>query len=723
MDKKKEEDLQKIEWLLEKEDSQKKKDKQSYIPFYGDVTELNTERTILDLVGKDTLEMLCTDTMDLLDTSVAVYEKNGDYAYGLFCSGWCQLMDAASRKLCNTNDNKVALSCGKWLCHENCWHDSAKQAIKIGKPTDIDCIGGIKLYAEPIYANNQVIGTINIGYGNPPTDEKTLKELSQKYRIDYNTLLARAREYKPRPPFIIDIAKKRLHNITLLIGKIVESAQKGKQLIESGEKYQTVFENTGTATILVKEDKTISLVNNQFEKLSGYSKEEIENKMKWSDLVVLEDLEKMEKYHQSRRQNREAPPNEYEFRGRDKRGNIKSIFMKIDLIPGTSQSIASMMDITKTKETKKKLLYRIEIERIITSISTKFVGISPEYLDSEINRLLREIGEFTHIDRSYIFLFSENDNLISNTHEWCAQGIKPQIHNLQKLSSSIFPWWMEKLTKNEVIHVPDVGKLPLQANTEKETLQAQDVQSVLVVPISNSTKLVGFIGFDAVHSKKYWGKEDIALLRTLGDIINGALERLESEKKLKKTLEATIRTMSKMIDARDPYTSGHQERVTKLATRIASDLKLSKDQRRAIRIAALIHDIGKIGIPSEILTKPTKLSNIEFSLIKNHSQMGYDILKGIDFAYPIAKIILQHHERINGSGYPNHLQRKEIILEAKIIAVADVVEAMSSHRPYRAALGIDVALEEITKNKGILYEPEVVDVCIKLFREKGFKFE
>jgi len=148
-----------------------------------------------------------------------------------------------------------------------------------------------------------------------------------------------------------------------------------------------------------------------------------------------------------------------------------------------------------------------------------------------------------------------------------------------------------------------------------------------------------------------------------------------------------------------------------------------KDKIEGIKIAALIHDVGKINLPAEILSKPGKLSEVEFNLIKNHSQIGYDILKKVDFLWPIAEIVFQHHEKINGSGYPRGLKGDEILLEAKIICVADVVEAMSSHRPYRPALGIGKALEEISQNKGILYDPEVVDVCLKLFKEKGFKFE
>jgi len=188
-------------------------------------------------------------------------------------------------------------------------------------------------------------------------------------------------------------------------------------------------------------------------------------------------------------------------------------------------------------------------------------------------------------------------------------------------------------------------------------------------------------------------------------------------------MDTMIETISKIVDARDPYTSDHQSRVTQLSVSIALELELPREKVKGIKTASLIHDIGKIGIPSEILSKSKKLSDIEFSLIKEHPQTGYNILKDIDFPYPVAQIVLQHHERIDGSGYPNGLKGDEILLEAKIIGVADVVEAMSSHRPYREALGVDVALEEITRNKGVLYDPKIVDICVKLFKEKGFNFE
>jgi len=194
----------------------------------------------------------------------------------------------------------------------------------------------------------------------------------------------------------------------------------------------------------------------------------------------------------------------------------------------------------------------------------------------------------------------------------------------------------------------------------------------------------------------------------------------ESLRLLKESFKETIEAVSKMAEMRDPYTAGHQRRVAKLSVAIAKELGLAQETLEAIELAATVHDIGKIQIPSEILTKPTKLTDLEYEIIKNHPQAGYDILKDIKFSYPIAKIILQHHERLDGSGYPNRLKGDEILLEAKIISVADVVEAMASHRPYRASLGVDFALGEIEKYKGVWYEESIVDICIKLFREQNY---
>jgi len=213
---------------------------------------------------------------------------------------------------------------------------------------------------------------------------------------------------------------------------------------------------------------------------------------------------------------------------------------------------------------------------------------------------------------------------------------------------------------------------------------------------------------------------------TIEDITSRKLaeeELKQTLEKLRKSLIGTIQALSLTVETRDPYTAGHQKSVSNLARAIAQEMGLPKDTIDNIRMAGAIHDIGKISVPAEILSKPGKLSDIEFSLIKVHSQSGYDILKDVGLPYPVAEIVLQHHERLDGSGYPQGLNDDQILPEAKIVAVADVVEAMSSHRPYRPAKGIDAALEEIKKNKGTLYDTQVVEACLRLFRENGFSFE
>jgi len=211
--------------------------------------------------------------------------------------------------------------------------------------------------------------------------------------------------------------------------------------------------------------------------------------------------------------------------------------------------------------------------------------------------------------------------------------------------------------------------------------------------------------------------ERTAQLSNLAEKLKKSLEKQH------KSMEGIIQTIALTVETRDPYTAGHQRRVARLSQAIAQEMGFSKKKIEGIHLTGMIHDLGKIHIPSEILSKPCGLSDIEFSLIKVHSEVGYGTLKDIDFPWPIAKIVLQHHERINGSGYPFGLKDKEILTEAKVLIVADVVEAIASHRPYRPSLGIEAALEEIIRNKGILYDPDVVDVCVKLFWEKGFKFE
>jgi len=200
-----------------------------------------------------------------------------------------------------------------------------------------------------------------------------------------------------------------------------------------------------------------------------------------------------------------------------------------------------------------------------------------------------------------------------------------------------------------------------------------------------------------------------------------AFELNASYERIRMILEGTVLAMSKIVESRDPYTAGHQQQVARIAGVVAQKMALPQDSVDAVRISAALHDIGKIAVPSEILTKPGRLSHLEMEMVRTHPQNAYDILKTIAFPYPIAQIILQHHERMDGSGYPQGLKDREILLEARILGIADVIEAMSSHRPYRPAMGIDAAIAEIAGCRGVLYDPAVVDACLDIYKGEGQK--
>lgn len=200
-------------------------------------------------------------------------------------------------------------------------------------------------------------------------------------------------------------------------------------------------------------------------------------------------------------------------------------------------------------------------------------------------------------------------------------------------------------------------------------------------------------------------------------------QELMALRQLKDAFESVVMGFGRLVEARDPYTAGHQRRVAQLGYALAREMGLDASTREAVRIASLIHDVGKIYVPAEFLNRPGRLSEVEFAVIRSHPQVGYDIMKPLDSHWPLSELVYQHHERLDGSGYPRGLAGDDILMEARVISVADVVEAMASHRPYRPSRGLDGALDEIRKNAGTLYDRDVVEVCLRLFERDNFTFE
>jgi putative nucleotidyltransferase with HDIG domain len=409
--------------------------------------------------------------------------------------------------------------------------------------------------------------------------------------------------------------------------------------------------------------------------------------------------------------------------------NEEEISLFKEVTEDISFALHSIEEEKERKEFEKALEYKARFENMVLDISTKFINLTPDKIPREIERALGEIGTFADVDRCYLLQFSADGSGIEDEYVWYAEGIEQEVEIPEQDILKKLSWAAKKLSKTESIYVASVDKLPPEAKKEKRLLLSVGIKSLLLTPLVSSGSVIGCIGFDSLLKEKHWSDEIVYLLKITGQIFANALERKmydeqlnESFQKMQRALEGTVQALSSIIEKKDPYTAGHQNRVAELAVAIGREMGLSEERLEDLRFAGLLHDIGKIHIPAEILNKPYSLNKVEKSLIKTHSRIGYEILKSIDFPGPVPEIVLQHHERIDGSGYPDGVSGKDILVEAQILGVSDVVESMSSKRPYRSAIGVKSVLKEIKDSSGILFAPDVVKACIKIFKEEKFTF-
>ncbi len=393
--KKAEGELKRIEWMLSRKpvsdfDAQIEK----YGSGYGDLTELNRDGIILKSIGHQRLKSFANDYLELLGTSSAIYELNGDYAFGIFASGWCRMMDSASRKLCGTPDNVKALKSGHWLCHESCWTDCSKKAIAEREPMDIECKGGIRIYTVPIFAGENVIGAINFGYGDPPKDPQKLNMLANLYHLKYDDLFREATTYDSRPPYIIEMAKKRLNSTARLIGSMVETNQAMEALQESEKQISSIFRSApiGIGSVV---NRVLSKVNDRLCEMTGYD----ESAMIGQSARILYPSDKdfafvgREKYAQIA----DHGTGTVETRWQKKDGTILDVLLSstpVDLQDQSKGVTFTALDITERKQAEKELNHAHEkILTILDSIdSTVYVA------DMDTNEILfmnkRMINDF-----------------------------------------------------------------------------------------------------------------------------------------------------------------------------------------------------------------------------------------------------------------------------------------------------------------------------------------
>lgn len=393
---------------------------------------------------------------------------------------------------------------------------------------------------------------------------------------------------------------------------------------------------------------------------------------------------------------------------------------------GETFAYCGYRDISDRKKTEERLRYHSSLQNLLARVSHRFV-VPSEEIGYLIGQSLEDFGRFFQADLCRLIQFDGTGKVIRSLgwHDGDPTERSLEFERLARgISPKDIPWLWSRLKEDDVVVVNVSDVLPQQAILEKQILTASGADNFLFYPLILRGELSGLIGLGR-SSRLGDRSEGMSDFYVFSSIISAALERQEGEKTLQAnyltiqdTFESSIKTMGEMLAARDPYTARHQKNVSRLADLIAGRLGMDDDFRKGLKISVLVHDIGKIRVPTEILNKPGLLSSLEFDMIKEHPQIGEEILSNIRFPWPVATIVAQHHERVDGSGYPGRLSARDILPQAKVLAVADVVEAMTSHRPYRPGLGLAAALDEIGRGKGSLYDPAAVDACMGLLRTR-----
>jgi len=481
--------------------------------------------------------------------------------------------------------------------------------------------------------------------------------------------------------------KGKLSLLCVAIARELEDArirnkqkQAEQELRQSEEKYRTILENIEDGYYEVDLSGRFTFFNESMRKTLGYSSEELMgmNYRKFTDEKYAKKL-----FHTFNKVfNTGEPSKEFDWQLLRKDGTRRYIEVSVSLVKDASGNPAGFRGISRD------ITERKNAENLIRESEAKYRNIFENAMEGIYQVTLG--GHIVTVNKAFARM---------------AGYASPQ-----ELIDSI------KDVSTELYFRPEDRNRFLEIIAEKGSVEGFEVEfikkdgSVFWVILNART-----VTDEQGHTLYNEGlAEDITLRKKAEKQLQHSLESL------KRATNTTIQVLVSALESKDPYTAGHQAKSANLACAIAKEMGLDKEIIEGIRMAGIIHDIGKISVPAEILTKPSKLTDIEFLLVKEHAQSGYEMLKDVESPWPLAQIVYQHHERMDGSGYPRKLKGEEIILEARILSVADVVEAMASHRPYRASLGIEAALAEIEKNRGILYDSVVADACLRLFQENGY---
>jgi len=544
---------------------------------------------------------------------------------------------------------------------------------------------------------NQAAATLT-GFSSPEElmQDDIMKRVSEGDRKRFTTLLAIGLR-KEQSPLIEDVrfttndGREAWLSITckkidyqgkpaglVALREVTDRKRTEERLLASQERNRLLIENANEGIVVIQ-DEVLKFANPKTQELFGHPVQELILRP-MADIIHPEDRQTVMEQHFKRLRG-DRVPHVQEFRIVDKAGNTKWVELNGVVLSWGERpaDLCFVRDITQRKLAEEALHQSEERFRNLVENTSDWVwevdtSGTYTYVGPRVRDILGYEPEEVVGKMPFHFMTAQESARVASIFESCVAAKKPFA-------------FVENVCLHKDGHMVFVERS--------------------AVPFFDAAgNVCGFRGVDRDISERKCAEEELQ----------------NSYQKLENTLDGVIQAMALTVEIRDRHTAGHQRRVTELAHAIARELGLSGERSRAVRIAGLLHDLGKITIPTEILSKPGRLTDMEFAIIKTHPKAGYEILKSIDFPWPVADIVVQHHERMDGSGYPAGLKGDQSTLEARILAVADVVEAMASHRPYRPALGVDRALKEIIGNRGQLYDADVVDACLAVFNTGAFRF-
>jgi PAS domain S-box-containing protein/putative nucleotidyltransferase with HDIG domain len=560
---------------------------------------------------------------------------------------------------------------------------------------------------------------------------RLVEELLQKGEIIFDSTHFR-KDHSIMPVEIharlMDLDDRRL---ILSVARDMTARRQGEDALRaSEEKFRLLISNLPAVVFLGYADGAVNLFDDQVEQLTGYAQGEFNSRsLKWVDLIHEEDISRAKEKFLLALKTDKSYVREYRIKTKDN----KTLWIqeRSHIVCNPEGRIlyinGVLFDISERKRTEERIDDLNILLKTITEINEDLLRVKsePQLFQDTCDRLSR----IPYVRCAWIGLVRP-DSFEVTPVAWA--GVEEGY-----LSTIKVRWGDSDLGRGPTGDAIRTARPFIRQciatdpapNPWRQEALGRGYQSSISLPLIHEDEVIGILKVYSGVPNAFMEEEISFLNQVAGDIAVGirslrlAQGLAESLKRLQAMMQQTVETIAAILEMRDPYTAGHQRGVTRLACAIAAEMGLDADRIAGLHAAGFLHDIGKIVVPAEILNRPGQLNKYEFNIIKTHSQVGCDILRNIDFPWPVAAIVLQHHERLDGSGYPAGLTGSDICLEARILALADVVEAMASHRPYRPSLGIGEALAEITRNKGTLYDLEVAEACITLFKEKGFKFD